>query len=77
MIEGESVTGGGSLPGRSMETTLIAIRSDKPQLLAKTLREQDTPIVARVERGMLVLDLRTVAPADDAAVRAALLSLTR
>ncbi len=77
VIEGASVTGGGSLPGRSMETALIAIRSDKPQLLAKMLREQETPIVARVERGMLVLDLRTVAPADDAAVRAALLELTR
>jgi hypothetical protein len=34
------------------------------------------PIVARVEHGMLVLDLRTVAPVDDAAVRAALRSLT-
>ena len=59
-----------------METTLIAIRSDKPQLLAKELRDHETPIVARVEHGMLVLDLRTVAPADDQAVRAALLSLT-
>ena len=77
VIEGASVTGGGSLPGRSMETALIAIRSDKPQLLAKTLREQETPIVARVERGMVMLDLRTVAPADDSAVRAALLALTR
>jgi len=76
VIDGASVTGGGSLPGRSVETALIAIDSDRPQLLAKTLRDQETPIVARVERGMLVLDLRTVAPADDAAVRAALLSLT-
>jgi len=76
VIEGASVTGGGSLPGRSVETALISMRSDKPQLLAKKLRENETPIVARVERGMLVLDLRTVASADDAAVRAALLSLT-
>jgi L-seryl-tRNA(Ser) seleniumtransferase len=73
---GRSVTGGGSLPGRSVETALIAVSSEKPQLLAKKLREWETPIIARVERGMVVLDLRTVATADDAAVRAALLSLT-
>jgi L-seryl-tRNA(Ser) seleniumtransferase len=77
VIEGASVTGGGSLPGRSVETALIAVRTDKPQLPAKKLREAETPIVARVERGMLVLDLRTVAHADDEAVRAALVSLKR
>ena len=76
VIDGASVTGGGSLPGRSVETALIAVHSDKPQVLATRLREKEPPIVARVERGMLVLDLRTVAPADDAAVRAALVSVT-
>jgi len=75
VIEGSSVTGGGSLPGRTVPTALIAVRSETPQLLAKALREMSTPIIARVERGMLVLDLRTVAPADDAAVRAALEAL--
>ena len=76
VIDGASLTGGGSLPGRSVETALIAVHSDKPQVLATRLREKEPPIVARVERGMLVLDLRTVAPADDAAVRAALVSVT-
>ena len=76
VIDGASVTGGGSLPGGSVETALIAVHSDEPQVLATRLREKEPPIVARVERGMLVLDLRTVAPADDAAVRAALVSVT-
>ncbi|TML79878.1 MAG: L-seryl-tRNA(Sec) selenium transferase [Actinobacteria bacterium] len=75
VIDGASVTGGGSLPGRSVETALIAVHSDKPQVLAKRLREKEPPIVARIERGLLVLDLRTVAPADDVALRAALQSL--
>jgi len=75
VIAGASVTGGGSLPGRSVETALISVRSDKPQLLAKKLREAEPPVIARIERGMLVLDLRTVTQADDAAVRAALESL--
>ena len=72
---GRSVTGGGSLPGRSVDTALISIRSDKPQLHAKQLRENETPIIARVEHGMLVLDLRTVAPSDDGVVRDALRAL--
>jgi L-seryl-tRNA(Ser) seleniumtransferase len=75
VIEGRSVTGGGSLPGRTVPTALLAVRSDKPQLLAKKLRDARTPVIARVERGMLVLDLRTVTQADDDAVRAALESL--
>ena len=75
IVRGQSVTGGGSLPGRSLETALICLRGDKPQLLAKMLRENETPIIARVERGMLVLDLRTVSPADDAIVRDALRAL--
>ena len=76
IIEGQSVTGGGSLPGRSVETALIAVRSAKPQLLAKRLRDHKTPVIPRVERGMVVLDLRTVAPSDDAAVSDALRTLT-
>jgi L-seryl-tRNA(Ser) seleniumtransferase len=76
ITQGRSVTGGGSLPGRSVETALISIRRDRPQLLAKKLRERETPIIARVERGTLVLDLRTVARSDDAALKEALRALT-
>jgi L-seryl-tRNA(Ser) seleniumtransferase len=69
LVDGASVTGGGSLPGRSVPTTLIAIASDKPQALARALRERERPIIARVESGRLVLDLRTVRKEDDPAVR--------
>ncbi|MGZ4242390.1 MAG: aminotransferase class V-fold PLP-dependent enzyme, partial [Actinomycetota bacterium] len=72
VVGGSSVTGGGSLPGRTVPTALIAVRSEKPQALAARLRAAEPPVIARVERGALVLDLRTVAPRDDQAVRAAL-----
>ncbi|MGZ4144411.1 MAG: L-seryl-tRNA(Sec) selenium transferase [Actinomycetota bacterium] len=72
VVGGSSVTGGGSLPGRTVPTALIAVRSEKPQALAARLRAAEPPVIARVERGALVLDLRTVAPGDDQAVRAAL-----
>jgi len=72
VVGGESVTGGGSLPGLTVPTALIAISSDSPQLIAKKLRGGEPPVIARVERGMLVLDMRTVPPEDDTVVRDAL-----
>ncbi|MCJ7491491.1 MAG: L-seryl-tRNA(Sec) selenium transferase, partial [Dehalococcoidia bacterium] len=40
--------------------------------LARRLRLGDPPVVARVEHDTLLLDPRTVAPADDAALLIAL-----
>jgi L-seryl-tRNA(Ser) seleniumtransferase len=38
------------------------------------LRRSTPPVAGRVEDGRLLLDLRTVDPADDAALRAAVLA---
>jgi L-seryl-tRNA(Ser) seleniumtransferase len=70
-IEGSSVTGGGSLPGRTIATTLVRVAADKPHALAARLRANDPPIIARIEAGAIVLDLRTVPPDQDAAIAAA------
>ena len=75
VIDGESVIGGGSVPGETIPTKLIVIDDERPEKLAATLRANDPPVIARVERGRLVLDLRTVSPDDDAAVVAALKAL--
>jgi L-seryl-tRNA(Ser) seleniumtransferase len=68
---GESVVGGGSLPGRVLPTVVVSLVHPRPQALAAALREADPPVVARVERGRVVLDLRTVSPAEDDALAAA------
>ncbi len=70
--EGESVTGGGSLPGHAIASRVIAIASAHPDLIAAALRNNDPPIIARVEGGRVVLDLRTVASSDDEDVARAL-----
>jgi L-seryl-tRNA(Ser) seleniumtransferase len=62
---GESVIGGGSLPGRTLPTTLIGITHPKPSDLAGALRAGDPPIIARIENDRVVLDLRAVSLADD------------
>ncbi|HEX5484301.1 MAG TPA: L-seryl-tRNA(Sec) selenium transferase, partial [Terriglobia bacterium] len=60
--DGESVAGGGSTPGQSLPTKLVAIthRTRTAQSLAVALRANRPPIIARVEEDHLLLDLRTV-----------------
>ena len=60
--QGESVVGGGSTPGQSLPTSLVAVshvRLSADELEAH-LRRNSPPIVARVEQDKVVLDLRTV-----------------
>jgi seryl-tRNA(Sec) selenium transferase len=45
--------------------------------LAAALRSHDPPVVARVEEGRLVLDLRTVLKEQDALVRKSLVGIAR
>jgi L-seryl-tRNA(Ser) seleniumtransferase len=71
LIDGESLIGGGSAPSAVLPTTLIALRSQKMTAndLAAYLRRSDPPIIARVEEGRVVLDLRTVFPVQDKVLR--------
>jgi L-seryl-tRNA(Ser) seleniumtransferase len=78
VIDGESTIGGGSLPGETIPTKLVAIPGEGGYVTeaAKRLRTGSPPVVARVERDALLLDPRTVMPGEDEAlleaVRAAL-----
>src|SRR5438067_1114463 len=65
---GESVIGGGAAPGAALPTTLIALTHARlsAESLARRLREAELPIIARVEEGRVLLDLRTVFPQQDA-----------
>ncbi|MCA1834764.1 MAG: L-seryl-tRNA(Sec) selenium transferase, partial [Actinobacteria bacterium] len=70
--EGESLSGGGSLPGLGLPTVLVAVDHERPADVARALRRGTPPVVARVENGALVIDMRTVDPKDDAALEQAL-----
>ena len=69
-IDGESAIGGGSAPGVTVPTALVRLTRAgwSADRLEKWLRERDTPIIARIHDSAVVLDLRTVAEADDAAL---------
>lgn len=63
---GQSTVGGGSLPGQSLPTTLLALPSSQPDQLAQRLRLASPAIVGRIEHDTVLLDPRTVQPAQEA-----------
>jgi L-seryl-tRNA(Ser) seleniumtransferase len=69
---GESTVGGGSLPGETLPTTLLALDAAQAPCpldeLAKRLRLHSTPVVARILRDALLLDPRTVLEEQDGEV---------
>lgn len=67
IIGGESLVGGGSAPTSTLPTFLIAItaQSLSADQLAERLRLGSLPVVARVEEGRVLLDLRTVFEDED------------
>jgi L-seryl-tRNA(Ser) seleniumtransferase len=76
---GTSVAGGGSLPGEGLESVLVVVDpspAGATAVLAR-LRSGDPPVVARVERDRVVVDLRTVPPEQDALVARALAAALR
>ncbi len=61
----QSALGGGSLPGETIPTQVLSIRVDSPDRFLKKLRDQDPPIIARAEKGRVLLDPRTVPVEQD------------
>jgi len=63
---GQSAIGGGTTPGETLPTTLVALpASDGADALLTRLRRCTTPVIARIVDDAVCLDLRTVAASDD------------
>jgi L-seryl-tRNA(Ser) seleniumtransferase len=77
LVDGESVIGGGAAPSAVLPTRLIAVtHADlSADELSARLRASTPPVIARVEDGRVLLDLRTVFPGQDANLVNALASL--
>jgi L-seryl-tRNA(Ser) seleniumtransferase len=78
VVPGVSAVGGGSAPGVELPTWLLAVehRHLNPDQCAATLRQQSPPVIARIEHGRLLLDLRTVDDEDDILVAELLAGLS-
>lgn len=62
---GESAVGGGSLPGETLPTYILAIAVAQPDAMAARLRALELPIICRIQQGKLLFDPRTVLPEQD------------
>jgi len=74
IVDGESVLGGGAAPSSVLPTRLLALTCEglSADELTGRLRASDPPIIARVDEGRVLLDLRTVFPEQDSAIASAL-----
>ncbi len=77
VIKGFSKCGGGSSPGGEIPTALISIGS--PSFSAASIeryfRSRDIPILTRIEKEQVLIDLRTVFPEQDEIIAEAINSL--
>ena len=67
VVATRTVIGGGAAPGKTLPSFALSLAYDRMSAteFARRLRHKATPIVARVEEDRVLLDLRTVDPADD------------
>ena len=78
VIAGETMIGGGSLPGGTLPTRVVAIGGEGKryrnlaQELSQKLRSREIPIVGRISDRVLLLDPRSVLPEEDEMVLQAL-----
>ena len=63
---GESAIGGGAGPTSNLPTTLVAITHPRltAQEIERKLRSSSPPVIGRISDGKVLLDLRTVFPAE-------------
>ena len=72
VVPSVAVVGGGGAPGLRLPSWALSL----PEGYQQPLRLGDPPVLGRVERGRLLLDLRTVPPAQDPLLGKAILAGT-
>lgn len=65
LVESDAFVGGGALPQARLASLAVALPVRRPDALAAHLRRENPAVVARVEDGRLLFDLRTIAPDED------------
>jgi L-seryl-tRNA(Ser) seleniumtransferase len=68
LVESNAFFGGGTSPEKPFPSRALAVSLSglSAEELAGRLRSAEPPIVARIEEGRLLLDLRSVDPDEDA-----------
>lgn len=77
VVPAESEVGGGSLPGVAIPTRALAVKSPDCSAaeLARFLRRNEPPVIARISEDEVLLDARTLLEGEDAMVCDALMNV--
>jgi L-seryl-tRNA(Ser) seleniumtransferase len=70
-LPSQAYVGGGAFPDATVSSVAVAV-PDSGGAIERAMRAADPPIIGRLDAGRLFLDLRTIAPDDDALVMAVL-----
>ena len=62
ILSSTSMIGGGSLPGTTLPTYVVAVNVTSPEKLMHSLRMAEIPIIARIEDNRILFDPRTILP---------------
>jgi len=62
----EGSVGGGALPGVVLASWAVALIVDDAEAVSTRLRQGEVPVIARIADGVVLIDLRTVPPDQDA-----------
>ncbi|MBE3067389.1 MAG: L-seryl-tRNA(Sec) selenium transferase, partial [Chloroflexi bacterium] len=68
VLASESTVGGGSLPGESLPTWVLALTVKSSEKFLEKLRQEQPPVIARTENDRILLDPRTVLPEQEEAL---------
>jgi L-seryl-tRNA(Ser) seleniumtransferase len=77
VVRTRAAVGGGAFPGVVIESRGVALRPEgmRPDELASRLRRRAVPVVAVVNAGRVVLDVRALLPGDEDSITAAVASV--
>lgn len=62
VVDGRSTVGGGSLPGTSLPSRVVAIAHSNLDAFAAQLRKEKIPVIGRIQDGRFLIDPRTILP---------------
>jgi L-seryl-tRNA(Ser) seleniumtransferase len=71
VVPSQGAIGGGSTPDQTLPTYVVKIQTAYSARLERQLRANEPPILARIEKGNVLLDCRTIDDSEVAAIAAA------
>jgi L-seryl-tRNA(Ser) seleniumtransferase len=71
----EGAIGGGSTPDQTLPTYVVEIRTDNASKLERALRQNNPPVLSRIEKGSVLLDCRTIHDSEIELVSSAMIQL--